>query len=190
MISLVPESYQVKQIQKCVKVQQPKVIVVALNLPASTKGSYLYRFASFVSVLALIHKYVSEVLIQTNGYTKQSYTSYHTASTVYQLFARQLLFNLSTRQLSQQLLVSSRLLVFGNTIPLLQLLCSSYLLTMKVNLANRYISQSKDENFGALDRIKRCSMLKTLSKIALDYDRSDEWITANLFETIEKGKFI
>jgi hypothetical protein len=33
-------------------------------------------------------------------------------------------------------------------------------------------------------------MLKTLSKIALDYDRGDEWIIANLFETIEKVKFI
>jgi hypothetical protein len=29
-----------------------------------------------------------------------------------------------------------------------------------------------------------------LSKIALDYDRSDEWMIANLFETIEKVQFI
>ena len=33
-------------------------------------------------------------------------------------------------------------------------------------------------------------MLKTLSKIALDYDKGDAWMLANLFENIEKVKFI
>ena len=33
-------------------------------------------------------------------------------------------------------------------------------------------------------------MLKTLSKIALDYDKGDEWMLANLFDNIEKVKFI
>ena len=33
-------------------------------------------------------------------------------------------------------------------------------------------------------------MLKTLSKIALDYDKGDAWMLANLFDNIEKVKFI
>jgi hypothetical protein len=61
---------------------------------------------------------------------------------------------------------------------------------MEVNFANRYLSKSKKENLGALDRIRRCSMLKTLSKIALDYDKGHVWMLANLFDNIEKVKFI
>jgi hypothetical protein len=112
--SLVPESYQVNNISRCDKVQQPKVVVVALKLPASIKGSYLYRFASFVSVLALVHKYVSEVLIQTNGYAKLSYTSYHIVSTGYQRLvsatARQLV------QLPVQCSLSSTIVSFVHTL--------------------------------------------------------------------------
>jgi hypothetical protein len=61
---------------------------------------------------------------------------------------------------------------------------------MEINFANRYLSKSKEENLVALDRIRRCSMLKTLSKIALDYDKGDAWMLANLFDNIEKVKFI
>jgi len=61
---------------------------------------------------------------------------------------------------------------------------------MEINFANRYLSKSKEENLVALDRIRRCSMLKTLAKIALDYDKGDAWMLANLFDNIEKVKFI